>query len=246
MKISIVTAVYNRSDTIGQAIRSVQSQTYQEVEHIIQDGGSTDGTLDVIAKLADERTRLASGPDEGIYDAINKGIMRATGDVVGLMHSDDFFVHDGILEKLAGIFSDPGIDGVYGDLQYVSKDDTSRVIRHWKAGAYTPAKLRRGWMPPHPTFYLRREVYDRWGLYDKDFRIAADYDAMLRYLVKGNINIAYHPETIVKMRAGGASNRSLKQIIRKMREDIIASRRNGIGGFKVIALKNLSKISQLR
>lgn len=244
MKISVVTAVYNRAATIGEAIQSVQSQTHGDIEHIIQDGGSIDGTLEVIQDLTNHTTQLRSERDGGIYDAINRGILRASGDVIGLMHSDDFFTHDGVLEKVSAAFADPGVDGAYGDLQYVAQGDASRVVRHWRSGAYSPAKLRRGWMPPHPTLYLRREVFERWGVYDTSLRIAADYDAMLRYLVKGGIKLAYIPEVMVTMRTGGESNRSLERILTKSREDLLAIRRNGVGGIGTLALKNLSKISQ--
>jgi glycosyltransferase involved in cell wall biosynthesis len=244
LRISVVTAVYNRADTINQAVESVQSQTYPQIEHVIQDGGSTDGTLEVIKRVANDSTHLQSERDGGIYDAINRGIGRATGDVIGLMHSDDFLADALVLQRVADALADPGVDGVYGDLQYVSADDPTRVVRHWRSGDYTPSKLRLGWMPPHPTLYLRREVFDRWGLYDTSFRIAADYDAMLRYLVKGRIKLAYVPEVFVKMRVGGESNRSLERILRKSREDLIAIRRNGVGGLGTLALKNLSKIGQ--
>jgi len=243
-KISVVTAVWNRAGTIGAAIESVQQQTYGNVEHVIQDGGSTDGTLDIVRKMATPATALVSERDSGIYDAINRGILRASGDVIGLMHSDDFFATASVLEHVAQAFTDPDIDGVYGDLDYVSADDTSHVIRHWRSGVYEPRKLARGWMPPHPTLYLRRQVFDQWGLYDPSFRIAADYDAMLRYLAKGRIRVAYIPEVMVKMRMGGASNRSLKHIIRKSREDLSALRRNGVGGLGTLAAKNFSKLGQ--
>lgn len=244
MKISIITAVYNRITTIAHAVHSVQGQDYPHVEHIVQDGNSTDGTLAVLKQLADASVSIVSEPDGGIYDAINRGIARASGDVIGLMHADDFFAHGSVLAMVAGALADPGVDGVYGDLQYVAADDPSRIIRHWRSGDYRPAKLRRGWMPPHPTLYLRREIFERWGLYDTNFRIAADYDAMLRYLVKGGINLAYIPEVLVKMRVGGESNRSLERILRKSREDLEAIRRNKVGGIGTLALKNLCKIGQ--
>ena len=244
MKISVVTAVFNRVGTIGQVLAGVQAQTYPRIEHVIQDGGSTDGTLETILSAADERTAIVSAPDCGIYDAINRGIARATGDVIGLMHSDDFFAHDRVLERVAQAFSQPDIDGAYGDLDYVSATDPARVIRHWRSGTYTRKKLERGWMPPHPTLYLRRDVFARWGVYDTNFRIAADYDAMLRYLVQGNVRLAYIPEVLVKMRLGGESNRSLNRILQKSQEDLRVIRRNGVGGFGTLALKNLRKIEQ--
>lgn len=244
MKISVVTAVYNREETIAQSIRSIQSQTYSSVEHVLQDGGSSDGTLRIIAELSEGNTYLSSEPDKGIYDAINKGIGRATGEIIGLMHSDDYFASDEVLEKVAAAFENPDIDGVYGDLDYVSASDTGRVVRHWKSGEMTRTKLRRGWMPPHPTLYLRRSVFDRFGTYDTSYSISADYDAMLRFLWVGDIKLAYIPEVLVKMRVGGESNRSLGRILRKSREDYRALRKNGVGGFRTLGLKNISKISQ--
>ena len=244
MNISVVTAVYNRSETVGQTMCSLQSQNYEHYEHIVVDGGSSDGTIEVIQEFSDHRTKLASGPDAGIYDAINKGISRATGDVVGLMHSDDFFASDHVLGKIAKAFEDPTVDGVYGDLDYVSASDLGRVIRHWRSGAFSPKMLKWGWMPPHPTLYLRRRVFDHWGTYDTSYRIAADYDAMLRWLGRGQIKLAYIPEVLVKMRVGGESNRSLGRILAKSREDYRAIRSNDIGGVGTLVMKNISKIGQ--
>lgn len=244
LKISIITAVYNRQSTIAQAINSVQSQSYNNVEHIMQDGGSSDGSLQIINTLADPNTHVVSTPDGGIYDAINKGISRTTGDVIGLMHSDDYFASDAVLEKVAAAFQQSDIDGVYGDLDYVSASDTSRIIRRWTSGDVTPAKLRRGWMPPHPTLYLRRSVFERFGKYDTNYTISADYDAMLRWLWTHQIKLAYIPEVLVKMRVGGESNRSLERIFRKTREDYRALRQNGVGGAWALGLKNTRKISQ--
>ncbi len=244
MKISVVTAVYNRAATIAQAIESVQAQSWAPIEHVIQDGQSTDGTLEIARRLANETTRIISEPDDGLYDAINRGISHATGDVIGLMHSDDFFASPRVLEQVAAAFEEPGVDGVYGDLEYVSASDPARVIRHWKSGQYEPRLLRRGWMPPHPTLYLRRAVFEKWGLYDTRYAIAADYDAMLRYLVKGGIRLAYVPEVLVKMRVGGESNRSLGRILRKSREDYRAMKANGVGGLATLAQKNLGKLRQ--
>lgn len=244
MKISIVTAVFNRVDTIGGAIDSVRAQTWGEVEHVIQDGGSVDGTLEVIWERAGSNAAIVSEPDGGIYDAINRGISRASGDIIGLMHSDDFYADNNVLGKVAATLKNSSIDGVYGDLQYVAANDPSRVVRHWSSGKYLPSLLARGWMPPHPTLYLRRSVFETFGLYDTSFRIAADYDAMLRYLVKGKIKLAYIPEVLVKMRVGGESNRSLGRVLLKSSEDLRALRNNGVGGIGTLAAKNLSKISQ--
>jgi glycosyltransferase involved in cell wall biosynthesis len=244
MQISIVTVVFNRVGTIADALRSVESQSYQSVEHIIQDGGSEDGTLDIIRQFNASSTKLVTERDGGIYDAINKGISRASGDIIGLMHSDDFFADDKVLERVAEAFRDEEIDGVYGDLDYVSASNTTKIVRHWRSGPYRVGLLKRGWMPPHPTLYLRREVLDRWGLYDTSMSIAADYEAMLRYLVKGNIRLAYIPEVLVKMRVGGESNRSLSRILKKSHEDYTALRRYGVGGIGTLMAKNFSKLEQ--
>jgi len=246
MKISIVTAVFNRQETVADALQSVQRQTYRDIEHIIQDGGSTDKTLEIIRAAKDKRSALVSERDSGIYDAINRGMRRATGDVVGLMHSDDIFAHDGVLARVAQAFENPETDCVYGDLQYVAANDTERVIRHWTSGPYARDLLARGWMPPHPTFYIRRSLLERLGDYDTTYQIAADYDAMLRWLWTGGIRPAYIPEVMVKMRVGGESNRSLKRIVQKSREDLRALKRNGVGGLSALAQKNFSKISQFR
>lgn len=242
MKISVVTSVWNRAQTIGAAIDSVLAQSYEDVEYVIQDGGSTDGTLDVIAQKAPEAS-LVSASDGGIYDGINKGIARARGDVIGLLHSDDWFADNDVLARVAARFDDPQIDGVYADLEYVSASDPGKVIRRWVSGEFSPRKLARGWMPPHPTLYLRREVFDRLGTYDTDLKIAADYEAMLRFLTSG-VRLAYDPQVAVKMRVGGESNASVKKILRKSREDYLALRRHKVGGLGTLAIKNLSKLRQ--
>ena len=246
MKISVITAVYNRADTIGEAMRSVQAQSYGPVEHVVVDGASRDGTLAVVEQLRDANTRVLSEPDQGIYDAINKGLRIASGDVLGLMHSDDVFAHDHVLSRVAEAFADPVIDMVYGDLDYVAKADTSRIIRAWKAGRFSPERLRRGWMPPHPTLYVRRHVIETHGAYDTGYRIAADYDAVLRWFGAAGLPSAYIPEVMVKMRVGGESNRSLGRIIAKSREDYRSLRRHGVGGVGTLIWKNLSKLGQFK
>ena len=244
LTISVVTAVFNRVDTVGQALSSVAAQRWPSVEHIVIDGASTDGTLQVLEARRDRIAVLVSEKDAGIYAALNKGLARATGDVVGLMHSDDFFADERMLEMVAAAFADPAVDAVYGDLDYVAKDDPERIIRRWRSGAYDPSKLAWGWMPPHPTLYVRRSVIEQWGGFDTSFRIAADYDQMLRYLAKGRIRLAYIPEVLVKMRVGGESNRSLSRIVLKSREDYRALRKNGVGGVGALIWKNLSKVGQ--
>ncbi|MFK7880690.1 glycosyltransferase family 2 protein [Roseobacter sp.] len=246
MKISIITAVYNRAATVAEALASVQGQSWQNIEHVIQDGGSTDGTLEIIHSVRNPRINLVSMPDDGIYDAINRGIERATGDVIGLMHSDDVFANDTVVQQVAETFEDPQVDCVYGDLQYVAAHDVDRVIRHWTSGPYKRDLLRHGWMPPHPTFYIRSAMLERLGNYDTSFQIAADYDAMLRWLWTGHLRAAYIPQVMVKMRVGGESNRSLSRILRKSTEDYRALRNNGVGGVHALMRKNIRKISQFR
>jgi glycosyltransferase involved in cell wall biosynthesis len=244
MKISVITAVFNNRDTIAEALDSALTQTHPDVELVVIDGGSTDGTVAVLQRYADRLAVLVSEPDHGIYDALNKGIARADGEVVGFLHSDDLFADIAVLSRIAAAFADPAVDAVYGDLLYVRKDDPSQVVRTWRADAFSPARLARGWMPPHPTFYVRRAVYERLGGYDTSYRIAADYDCVLRLLGKGGGRAAYIPEVMVKMRVGGASNRSLKNILQKSREDYRALRVNGVGGLRALAWKNLSKLPQ--
>ena len=245
MKISIVTAVYNRAATIADTIGSIRSQTYKHIEHIVQDGGSTDGTVAVLKRCAAPQMRVESARDGGLYDGINKGIARANGDVIGLLHSDDVFAaHDVIARVAKALAGADSADGVYGDLVYVSAARPARVIRYWRAGPYQRTRLAWGWMPPHPTLYLKRHVFERWGAYDTDFHIAADYEAMLRWLLRGRICLVYLPRPMVRMRMGGESNRSLARIIRKSREDYRAMRRHGAGGIGTLLCKNVSKLGQ--
>lgn len=242
--ISIVTAVYNCYQTVGQTLDSVFSQSYPSIEAIVIDGASTDGSLVAIEKYRSRLGTFISERDDGIYDAFNKGIKHATGDVIGFLSADDIFENCEILSKVADVFKDPAVDVVYGDLVYVKHDDITKVIRYWRSGLYDDAALRRGWMPPHPTLYVRRSVYQRLGVFDTRYRISADYDLVLRFLAVGKVRSAYIPEVMVRMRVGGASNRSLKAIARKSIEDIAALRRNKVGGVWTLLNKNLRKIRQ--
>lgn len=241
---SILTVVWNRAATLGQALDSLQGQSHVDYEHIVQDGGSTDGTLALLQSRPDPRRQLISERDSGIYDALNRAISRATGDIVGVLHSDDFLAHPDVLARVAGTFATSGAEAVYGDLDYVSASDPTRIVRHWKSGPYDRAQLRRGWMPPHPALFLRRDVITRFGGYDTSFRIASDYDTILRYFGTGGISAAYLPEVLVKMRVGGESNRSIRHILRKTREDYRALKKNEIGGLGALVIKNVSKLPQ--
>lgn len=245
MKFSIVTAVYNRERTIGDAISCLQQQSFGDYEHIIIDGASHDGTVAEVKRLADHRTRLVSEPDAGIYDAINKGVAMAQGDIVGLLHSDDIFAHRRVLETIAERFARDRCLIAYGDLDYVSKD-SGRTVRRWRAGPYNSRLLRRGWMPPHPTVFAVRSIFNELGVYDTNYRIGADYEAMLRYFGAHGEQAAYIPQTLVLMRTGGASNHSLRALLQKMREDRRSMRRHGIGGWPTVLWKNASKVIQFR
>lgn len=210
----------------------------------MQDAGSTDGTLALLAARPDARRHVESRRDGGIYEALNRAFSRSSGDIVGVLHSDDFLAGPDILARVSDAFAKTDADAIYGDLDYVAAGDTSRVVRHWKSGTFDSDRLRRGWMPPHPALFLRRRVIERLGGYDTSFRIAADYDAILRYFSDEEVRVSYLPGVMVKMRLGGESNRSLERILRKSREDYRALRRNDIGGMSALFLKNIQKIPQ--
>lgn len=243
IKVSIITAVYNRRMTISSTIKSVQMQKYPNISHVIVDGASTDGTLDVIKESQTPKQIVISEPDDGIYDALNKGIKLANGDIIGLVHSDDIFSDDLVISDVVSAFSDLEVQLVYGDLVYVEESDVSKIVRHWVSQPFNKKKLKMGWMPPHPTVFVRKSVFDQLGMYDTTFKISADYDAMLRFFQSG-ICCVYLPRVLVKMRVGGISNRGLKNIITKMKEDYRAIKKNKCGGLGSLVLKNLSKIQQ--
>ena len=244
MKISVLTATYRCEDTIADCLESIAQQTHPDVEHIVIDGAGPDGTLGILEQHRGRIAQLVSERDDGLYDALNKGLALCTGEVVGFLHADDLYADDGVLARIAAAFADPAVMACYGDLVYVRRQDTERVVRYWRAGEFSPAKLRLGWMPPHPTFFARRSLYQRFGGFDTDFRIAADYESLLRMLTALEGKVTYLPELLVRMRLGGASNRSLGQMIRKSREDYRAIRRHRQGGIVTLLCKNLSKLGQ--
>ena len=245
LKISVITAVYNRKKTISQALDSVLSQTYPMIESIVIDGGSTDGTLDVLESFRSQLTVLISERDEGMYDALNKGISHATGDVIGFLHSDDFFEHNSVLAKIALAFEDPSVQAVYGDLLFASHENTNKIIRYCQPGNYNDSSFSKGWSLPHPTFYVRRSIYEQLGGFNVSYHIAADYDTVVRFLAVAKITSKYIPEVLIRMRSGGLSNQSLTAFIRKLKEDFSVIKRNKIGGIGTLLLKNFSKIKQL-
>lgn len=247
MKISVITATYNCAATLRTTLESVAVQTHRDIEHLVIDGGSMDGTVDLVKHWTAHPIIWESMKDKGVYDALNKGITKATGDVIGFLHADDVLQDEFVLEKIAEAFEDSAVQAVYGDLVYVAQTDLQRVIRTWRSGSFKLSKLRQGWMPPHPTFYVRRYLYLQHGGFDLKYRIAADYDNMLRLLSGPNgcgIHTAYIPQVLVRMRMGGISNRSLHSIVQKSLEDLAIVQRNRIGGLGTLLMKNLSKIRQ--
>ncbi|MFC5050666.1 glycosyltransferase family 2 protein [Rubritalea spongiae] len=277
MKLSIITAVYNREDTMAEACKRMAQQDYADIEWVVIDGGSTDGTLDVLKSSARQPDILISESDKGIYDALNKGLKNATGEVIGLLHSDDFYPDSSVLSEVAEVFKDSAVDAVYGDLEYVAErqekgerrkekvegaatesqevesengtlktensNESFRVVRHWSSGEYDRENFKKGWMPPHPSFYMRRKYYEELGGFDLQYKIAADYDSMVRYLWKHKLHAKYLPKVLMMMRTGGVSNRNLKNIIQKSKEDYSVMLKNGLG-VSTLLWKNFSKIPQ--
>lgn len=244
MKISIITACYNSAATIADTLKSVAQQDYPDIEHIIIDGKSTDDTLRVLCDFEHVRT-VVSEKDSGIYDAMNKGVRHATGEIVGILNSDDLYTGSDVISRVMKEFEDESVDAVYADLQYVRFRDTTKVVRTWRSGNFSKKKFYYGWMPPHPTFFVRRTVYVKAGNFNLSLRSAADYEFMLRVLLKNDFHVRYIPEVIVRMRTGGASNATLKNRLRANREDREAWRLNGIKPyFFTIPFKPLRKVLQ--
>lgn len=245
MKISIITITYNSAATVEQTIRSVVNQTYPDVEYLIIDGQSTDDTLTIVKRYQDKISVVVSEKDQGLYDALNKGIALATGEVIGILHSDDFYLHDRVLENYASVFLKQKPDAVYSDLYYVDKNDTDKIIRKWKSGEYHPGSFINGWMPPHPTFFVKKEIYLRYGTFNLSFKSAADYELMLRFIHKHRIKVAYLSEYTIKMRVGGTSNKNIKNRVNANLEDRRAWEINDLTPrFYTLYLKPLRKLLQ--
>ena len=245
MRVSIITTVYKGVKTIEDCIKSIISQTYSNVEYIIIDGGSTDGTLDIIKKYMNSIAKVLSEPDDGIYHAMNKGIKIATGEVVGILNSDDIYADNYVIENVVKYLSENDIDCCYGDLVYVDKNDTNKIIRKWMAGNFAKRKFEKGWMPPHPAFFVKNRIYERYGSFNLKFPIIADYELMLRLLYKHDISTIYIPKVLVKMRTGGKSKPSFINVINNSISCYHAWKANGLRP-RIITflLKPLSKINQ--
>lgn len=245
MKFSIITAVYNNSANILDCLKNIECQSYGNIEHIIVDGGSTDGTLDIIESRRRKNLIVISEPDQGIYDAMNKGINIASGDVIGFLHSDDLYQDCRVIETVAYSMSDLKVDSCYGDLLYVDSEDTGKIIRYWKAQEYKERRFYWGWMPPHPTFFVRRSIYDKYGTFSLNLGSAADYELMLRFLLRHRITTKYIPRILVKMRIGGVSNATMSNRYHANRMDRQAWSLNGLTPLPwTMWMKPARKISQ--
>lgn len=245
MKISIITAVYNAAETIEDTILSVAAQSYRDVEHIVIDGFSTDSTPAIIEHHRNKLAHVVSEPDRGVYDAMNKGLALASGDVVGFLNADDVYIDSEVLAKIAALMVDPEVEACYANLIYVDREQTNLVVRYWTSREYVPGLFKKGWMPAHPTFFVRTSVYRQFGGFDLRYRLQADFDLALRLLHVHGIRARYVPEIWVRMRMGGMSNNSIRNMVRGNIEAYSSCRNNGL---KVppwfILTKVLSRVPQ--
>lgn len=242
MKISIITVSYNAIATIEDTIKCVLAQSYENIEYIVVDGNSSDGTKEVISKYKNQISKIIIESDNGIYFAMNKGLSLATGDVIGILNADDLYADNDIIENVVTEFENANADALYGDLVYIKNN---KVIRYWKSGKYSWKLFKFGWMPPHPTFFVKKEMYKRIGVFNTDFKLAADYELMLRFLYLNKISCVYLPKVLVKMNIGGESNKSLKNRILANSEDKKAWKVNMLKmPFYTNYLKPLLKVKQ--
>lgn len=244
MKVSIITVTFNSSSTIAETLASVQAQTHPQIEHIVIDGNSTDGTQAILAEHVGRVARFVSEPDDGIYDAMNKGLRLATGNYIGFLNADDVLADRDVVARIAAAAAAGEPDAIFGDLLYVDPARAQPLVRYWRTGAFKAGALRRGWMPPHPTLYVHRRVIDRIGSFDPALRISGDYDFMLRLFGRREVTTVYLPSVFVHMRTGGASNRSANALVRKSKEDLLVMRRHAVGGAFTLACKILRKLPQ--
>lgn len=245
MKVSIITVCFNSNKTIKDTIESVMSQDYKDIEYIVVDGGSTDGTLEILTKYQTRISKYISESDEGVYDAMNKGIKLATGDIVGFLNAGDFYAVETAVSQIATSLQENDCEIVYADLEYVAENNPGKTVRKWKSQPYQSGLFKKGWHPPHPTFFAKKTVFDKYGGFDLSYNIGADYELMLRFLQRYNIKTEYIPRVLVKMRSGGISNKNLYQIIKANIECYRAWRKNGLKVTPLIMLKKpVSKLVQ--
>lgn len=231
MKISVITVVYNGATTIEATLQSVAGQDHPDIEHIVLDGGSTDGTVEIVAPYRHRLAHFVSEPDRGIYDAMNKGLALASGDIVGFLNSDDTYAAANVLSRVAKTLSSADVHGCYSDLVYVERDDLDKVVRYWKSCPVDVSAFRHGWIPAHPTFFVRREIYQNYGYFDAKYRLAGDFELMLRFLAVHRISAVYCPEVWVKMRVGGVTNSRLSHILEQNREIYRAAKLHNVNLF---------------
>lgn len=244
MKVSILTVCLNSEKTILDTIKSVQYQTYDNTEHIVFDGGSTDETTS-IAKSFEDKIRLVEGRDTGIFDAFNQALEYATGDIIGILNSDDYYVNNHVLELVVNTFKTVDTDSVYGDLDYVHYKNKNKITRRWIAGEFDIGKFEFGWVPPHPTFFVKRDMYKRYGAFNQSFKTSGDYELMLRMLYKNRISTRYIPNLLVKMRTNGRSDGSIFNRMNSLKEDYLSWKLNNLKlHFYTIPLKPLRKLPQ--
>lgn len=247
MKVSIITATYNSEKYLTDCLLSVKKQSHHDIEHIVVDGKSSDGTLKIINRNRDHIAHVISETDRGMYDAINKGLSLATGDIVGILNSDDMLASEDVIANIVACFENSDTDSVYGDLEFVDPEDIDVITRIWKGVTYNRNRFRWGWMPAHPTFYMKRSLLTSFGKYENHYYSAADYEFMARYLFKHKISSVYLEQMVVKMRTGGASNGNIKRRLRANRRDYLAMKKNSIPfSFFVSILKPISKIHQYK
>jgi len=247
MKVSIITATYNSSAHIADCVQSVTDQTYHDIEHIIVDGASKDNTLEIVKSMPSQVSKIISEPDKGIYDAMNKGIQAATGDVIGILNSDDFYTSNDIIQSVVDSFKHNDIDALYGDVHFVSPDNLSKSVRYYSSSVFKPSLFRFGFMPAHPSFYMKKECYDKYGLYALDYKIASDYDLLIRYLYKEKIKYKYIKKDFVTMRTGGVSTENFNSRVTLNKEIVRACRKYGIyTNLFMLSLKYLYKIFELK
>jgi glycosyltransferase involved in cell wall biosynthesis len=243
LKISIVTVCFNSAKTIGDTLRSVREQTYKNIEHIIIDGGSNDNTLEIVSAEGPHVAKLVSEKDNGIYDAMNKGIALASGEIIGFINADDYYASADAIAMVATMFNNPDVDACYGDLCYVQQEDTSTVVRYWKSSEFCSGSFASGWCPPHPTFFVRREVYQRFGGFDLSYKIAADVELMMRFLEVRRIRAKYIPVVLVNMRMGGTTNKNIRNVVMQNKEILRALKSHGLSSsiLKLIGTKIFSR-----
>ena len=242
--ITVITATKNSERYLSASLDSIVNQDHR-ADHILVDGASTDSTMEICKRYRHHLTRVISEPDHGIYDALNKGIKLATGDVIGILHADDFYPTADVISTVMDKFTDPSVDACFGDLKYVDREDTGRTKRYWRSGEFRQRKLYWGWMPPHPAFFVRRSIYEKYGFFNLEMGTSADYEVMLRFLLKHRINVTYIPKVLVHMRTGGVSNRSIMNRIRANRTDRKAWEANGLKPYPwTLLVKPVRKIPQ--